>query len=171
MAATHRYRSVADVDPAQTSVDVMTPPAGSDGCDDRPLVLWVHGGGWTEGDKSEFMADKVRLFNDAGYVFASTNYRLTDPTLEPPQPQHPVHDEDVAAALAWLVDHAPELGIDAERVAVLGHSAGGGITAAVSTDERFLAAHDLSLDTITCAGSMDGEGYDVTAGATTAPEG
>jgi arylformamidase len=54
---------------------------------------------------------------------------------------------------------------------VLGHSAGGGITAAIAVDATFLGAHDLPLETIRCAGSMDGEGYDVTAGATTAPEG
>lgn len=130
----------------------------------------MHGGGWTSGDKSEYMPDKVRLFNDAGFVFASINYRLTDPTLTPPQPQYPVHDDDAASAVAWLVHRADELGIDASRVAVLGHSAGGGITAAITTDERHLESHQLPLDTVTCAGSMDGEGYDVVAGATTAPE-
>jgi acetyl esterase/lipase len=116
------------------------------------------------------MADKVALFNGAGFVFASTNYRLTDTTLSPPSPQYPVHDEDVAAALAWLIQNASALGVDPDHVAVLGHSAGGGIAAAVTTDERYLGAHGLPLSSIACAGSMDGEGYDVTAGATTAPE-
>lgn len=168
---TYPYATAAGIDPDRTSVDVYTPSLGDDACSDRPLVVWVHGGGWTEGDKSEYMTDKVPLFTGAGYVFASVNYRLTDPTTTPPSPQHPVHDADVAAAIAWLVDHAAELGIDASRIAVLGHSAGGGITAAVAVDGRYLAEHQLPLDTITCAGSMDGEGYDVTAGATTAPEG
>lgn len=169
-SGTFEYVTLPGVAPALTSVDVYTPPDGDDGCKDRPLVLWVHGGGWTGGDKSEYTDDKVRLFNDAGYVFASTNYRVTDATLTPPQPQHPVHDQDVATSVAWLVEHAGELGIDPDRVAVLGHSAGGGITAAVATDERYLGAHDRPLSTIRCAGSMDGEGYDVVAGATTAPE-
>jgi acetyl esterase/lipase len=172
-SGTFAYASPPDTDPNQTSLDVSTPAPsdGDDGCAGRPLVVWVHGGGWTSGDKGEYMTDKVTLFNGAGYVFASINYRLTDPALWPPSPQYPVHDADSAAAVAWLVDHADQLGIDPDRVAVLGHSAGGGITAAIATDERFLAAHDLPLTTITCAGSMDGEGYDVTAGATTAPEG
>ena len=132
-------------------------------------MVWVHGGGWAGGDKSEFMEDKIPLFNGAGFVFASVNYRLTDESLNPPGPQYPVHNQDTADAVAWLIEHADQLGVDPSRVAVLGHSAGGGITAAITTDEQYLGRHGLPLDTVRCAGSMDGEGYDVTAGATTAP--
>ena len=166
---TFTYSALPEVDPNLTSLDVYTPPATDGACADRPLVVWVHGGGWAGGDKSEFMEDKIPLFNGAGFVFASVNYRLTDDSLTPPSPQFPVHDDDTADAVAWLVDHASQLGVDPSRVAVLGHSAGGGITAAITTDEQYLGRHGLPLDTIRCAGSMDGEGYDVTAGATTAP--
>jgi acetyl esterase/lipase len=169
-SATFPYASAAGVDPTLLSVDVYTPSPDDDECSGRPLVVWIHGGGWTSGDKSEHMTDKVRLFNDAGFVFASVNYRLTDPTLAPPSPQHPTHDQDAAGAVAWLVANGERLGVDTTRVAVLGHSAGGGITAAITTDERYLGAHGLPLDAVTCAGSMDGEGYDVTAGATAAPD-
>ena len=170
---TFAYGTVPGVDPNLTSVDVYTPPPAADGgaCTDRPLVIWVHGGGWAGGDKAEFMEDKVPLFNGAGFVFASVNYRITDDSLSPPSPQYPVHDDDTADAVAWLVDHAAQVGADPERVAVLGHSAGGGITAAITTDEQYLGRHGLPLDTVRCAASMDGEGYDVTAGATTAPVG
>ena len=85
---TFAYRTVPGVDPNLTSVDVYTPlAADGGGCTDRPLVVWVHGGGWAGGDKSEFMDDKVPLFNGAGFVFASVNYRITehlaDPTIAP----------------------------------------------------------------------------------------
>ena len=63
----------------------------------------------------------------------------------------------------------PDRSRSGAQIAVLGHSAGGGITAAISADERYLGRLSLPLDTIRCAGSMDGEGYDVTAGATTSP--
>ena len=169
-SATFPYASIPGVEPNLLGIDVYTPSAGNGDCSDRPLVVWIHGGGWTSGDKADYMADKVRLFNDAGYVFASINYRLTDPSLTPPSPQYPVHDEDAAAAVAWLITHSNGLGVDSARVAVLGHSAGGGITAAITTDERYLGAHGVPLSAISCAGSMDGEGYDVTAGATTAPD-
>ncbi|UDY37548.1 alpha/beta hydrolase [Dermatobacter hominis] len=165
-AATERYAELPGVPAELTSLDVHRPAAVDGVCSDRPLVVWVHGGGWTGGDKSDHIDDKVRLFTGAGFVFASVNYRLTDPATLPPAPQFPVHDADVAAAIGWLIDHARELGTDRARVAVLGHSAGGGIVAAVATDPRFLGAHDLGLDALRCAGSIDGEGYDITAGAT-----
>ncbi len=169
-SGTYRYETVQGVDPNLTSVDIYTPPADAHGkCADRPLVVWIHGGGWAGGDKSEYMADKVKLFNNAGYVFASLNYRLTNKSLTPPAPQYPVHNRDAAAAVAWLANHGSEIGVDTGKIGVLGHSAGGGITAALSTDQRYLGAHGLPLSTIRCAGSMDGEGYDVTAGATTSP--
>jgi acetyl esterase/lipase len=132
-------------------------------------VVWVHGGGWTGGDKSEYMDDKIRLFNDAGWVFATVNYRLTDKTATPPAPNWPVHDADTADAVSWLLDHAAEIGADGERVAVLGHSAGGGITSAIATDPQYLGRQGHTLDDIDCAASMDGEGYDIVAGATTTP--
>jgi acetyl esterase/lipase len=167
--ATVAYASHPGVDPDLTSIDVYTPPATADGCSSRPMVVWVHGGGWTSGDKAELMADKVALFNGAGFVFASLNYRLTDKTLPSPSPQHPVHDQDTADAVAWLVQHAGEVGGDPRHVALIGHSAGGGIVAAVTTDERYLGRHQVPLSAIACAGSMDGEGYDIVAGATTSP--
>ena len=166
---TFAYAAHPDVDPNLTSLDVYAPPAGPQGCGDRPMVVWVHGGGWTSGDKSEYMTDKVRLFNDAGYVFASVNYRLTDRALPEPGPRYPVHDDDVADALGWLIHHAPELGGNPGHLAVLGHSAGGGIVAAVATDDRYLARSGEPLSAVSCVAALDGEGFDVTAGATTTP--
>jgi acetyl esterase/lipase len=165
---TVQYATYPGVDPNQNSLDVYMPPAGDRGCLDRPIVVWVHGGGWAGGDKTDYMTDKVHLFNGAGYVFASVNYRLTNKEAVPPSPQYPVHNQDTADAIAWLIHHAKEIGGDAHHVAVFGHSAGGGIVAAITTDGQFLGKSGLNLDAITCAGSMDGEGYDVTAGATTA---
>ena len=166
---TFAYASHPGVDPNLTSLDVYAPVAGEGGCRDRPIVVWVHGGGWTSGDKREYMTDKVKLFNDAGYVFASVNYRLTDRALPQPAPQFPVHDDDVADGLAWLIQHASQLSGNPELVAVLGHSAGGGIVAAIATDGRYLDRSGLPLTALRCVGSLDGEGYDVTAGATTSP--
>jgi len=163
---TVQYSQIPGVDANLTSLDVYTPSAEAGTCEDRPLVVWIHGGGWHEGDRSEYMDDKIALFNGAGFVFATINYRLTDTTAIPVGPQYPVHNQDSADAVAWLVAHAAEFGIDPTRIAVLGHSAGGGITAAISTDEQFLGRNGLPLTTIRCAASMDGEGYDVVAGAT-----
>ena len=165
--ATKRYAVHEGVDANLNSLDIYLPPAGADDdCTGRPLVVWVHGGGWHEGDKTDDISDKVRLFTGAGYAFASVNYRLTDVALEPPAPQYPVHDQDTADSVAWLVAHADALGVDAHLIALLGHSAGGGIVAAITTDDRYLGAGGLGLDAVRCAGSIDGEGYDVVVGAT-----
>ena len=163
---TQRYATHEGVDANLNSLDVYRPPADDDGCSDRPLVVWVHGGSWKGGDKQDDIASKVAVFTGAGYAVASVNYRLTDDTVEPPTPQYPVHDVDAADAIAWLVAHAPEVGVDVDRIAVLGYSAGGGIVGAIATDESYLGAHDLKLDAIRCAGSIDGEGFDVPYGAT-----
>src|SRR5690242_12810872 len=53
---TFPYATYPGVDPNLTSLDVYVPPADGDGaCRARPLVIWVHGGGWTGGDKAEHM--------------------------------------------------------------------------------------------------------------------
>jgi acetyl esterase/lipase len=163
---TQQYAVYEGVDANLNSLDVWRPPAGKDGCSNRPLVVWIHGGGWTGGDKVDYIPDKVRLFTEAGYVFASVNYRLTDVALDPPKPAYPVHNKDAADAIAWLVAHGPELGVDLSRIAVLGYSAGGGILGAITTDASYLGAHGLKLDSIRCAADIDGEGFDVPYGAT-----
>lgn len=83
-----------------------------------PLVMWIHGGGWKSGDKSNVFKPLLDLA-PKGYAVASINYRLKDLTI------HPKNIHDCKGALRWLRAHAPEYGIDPERVAVGGSSAGG----------------------------------------------
>jgi len=86
---TVQYASHPGVDPNLNTLDLYLPSVGEP-CSARPIVIWIHGGGWEGGDKAEFMENKVPLFNGAGYVFASINSRLSDST----KPDHllwPVH--------------------------------------------------------------------------------
>ena len=48
-SATFSYASLPGVDPNLLSLDVYTPPDDGSGCGDRPMVVWIHGGGWTSG--------------------------------------------------------------------------------------------------------------------------
>ncbi len=144
-------------------LDVYPPPSNTD-CS-APGMLWVHGGGWQRGDKSNGMKDKRAWTADLGYVLVSVNYRLTDPS-DPETIRYPAHNEDVAAAVAFVVEHADDYGVDANRIAIMGHSAGAGIVAAVAADERYLGAHDLGLATLSCAAPLDTEGFDVAAAIT-----
>jgi acetyl esterase/lipase len=150
---------VTDAHPEQR-LDLYLPP--STGCDPVPLVVWVHGGGWRIGDKANAIDTKVRQWNDAGWAVASVNYRLTD--VQAPAADRvmaPSHDEDLAAALAWLHAESEALGIDPERVALVGHSAGAGIAAAVTVDPTYLGAHGLDPSTIACVAPLDTEGFDI----------
>lgn len=111
---------------------------GGDGTEKRkrPVVLFIHGGGWRQGDKSNVRA-QPEGFVSRGYLFASANYRL-DPPVTPRD-----QGADVAAAVAWLHAHAADHGGDGDTIFLIGHSAGAHLAALVGTDRRLLAAHRL----------------------------
>lgn len=121
-----------------------------------PLFIFIHGGGWSFGDKriAGHMAVHARA---QGWAFASLNYRLV-PGANPEQ-----QAEDVAAAIARLVRDADELEIDPGRIILSGHSAGAHLAALVGTDPRYLAAHRLPISILKGVVLFDGAGYDVPA--------
>ena len=129
------YKTVPGVDANLLSLDIY-PPTPACGV---PVVMWVHGGGYSVGDKKNQVADKVRLFNEHGWMFVSVNYRLTRPG-EAKSAQYPDHYEDVAAAVAWVNANIAEYGGDPSEIALLGHSAGADIVANVVTNPTYLAA-------------------------------
>jgi len=89
-----------------------------------PLVVYIHGGAFRAGDKG----DQPPLeYLSLGYALASINYRLSQHALFPAQ------IEDCRAAVRWLRAHADEYGLDPERFAVGGASAGGHLAAMVGT--------------------------------------
>jgi acetyl esterase/lipase len=154
-----RYADSAGVDPAVQSLDLYLP----EGCEDAPVVVWVHGGAFAHGDKRHRVADKVDWFTGRGWAFASLNYRLVDDRRSGPDgAMYPRAEQDVADAVGWLVDHAGELAIDPGRVALLGHSAGAFLVAIVGTDPQFLDAAGVGLDGVACVAPLDGT-YDVRA--------
>ncbi len=155
------YRHVAGVPADATSLDVYPLTRGCN----APVVVWVHGGAYRIGDKSNRVAPKVRWARMHDWVFVSVNYRLSDPA-DSSGAHFPDHYEDVAAAIAWVHAHVAAFGGDAGRIAVLGHSAGADIVANVLVDPTYLRADGLELDTIACGGPLDTEGFDkVRAGA------
>jgi acetyl esterase len=89
-------------------------------------VYSVHGGGFIAGDLETEHALNVRLARELGVVVVAVNYRLA------PETPFPGPLEDVYAGLVWTSDHAGELGIDRERIAIHGASAGGGLCAALA---------------------------------------
>jgi arylformamidase len=144
------YRNLPYAQPAneRQMVDVYTQA----GAKNRPVVFWIHGGGWQRGDKGEMHA-KPQAFVDKGFVFATTNYRFIP---------H-VKMQDLAAAVArsirWVHDHAAEYGGDPETMVVMGWSAGGQLAALVCTDEKYLKAVGLALANIRGCVPVDGDTF------------
>ncbi|ATC64194.1 hypothetical protein CMV30_09635 [Nibricoccus aquaticus] len=93
-----------------------------------PCVIVVHGGGWDSGDRTQLAGWNAWLAG-RGFAVAAVSYRLA--------PAHvwPAQRDDVRTAVAYLKSHAAELGVDAERLVLLGRSAGGQIAEAVAYDE------------------------------------
>jgi len=97
------------------------------GLENRPLIVYFHGGGWTIGDLDT--CDSVCRFLAANTPAAvlSIGYRLA------PEHPFPAAVEDALAAYRWAVDNShSRLGVDPRRIAVAGDSAGGNLAAAVS---------------------------------------
>lgn len=114
-------------------------PAMPAGAPARPLVVWVHGGGWEGGSKQRCPA---RPLVARGYVVASLGYRLSQ------QAVYPAQIEDCKAAVRWLRANAKDYGIDPERVGAWGESAGGHLVALLGTtgqDRRFDVGEHLDL--------------------------
>ena len=83
-----------------------------------PLLVWIHGGGWTKGSKSQINPTFIRLTAE-GYAAASIDYRLDGLITHPNQ----IHD--CKAAIRWLRVNADKYGYDVTRIGVGGGSAGG----------------------------------------------
>jgi len=95
----------------------------TDGATPGPAVLFFHGGGYIFGHIDLFDGPVSRYVSASGVPMLSVEYRRA------PEHPYPTPLEDAYAALRWLNEHASELGVDPERVGVMGDSAGGGAAA------------------------------------------
>ncbi|MEM1366806.1 MAG: alpha/beta hydrolase [Cyanobacteria bacterium P01_H01_bin.15] len=88
------------------------------------LLVFIHGGGWFEGSKSNCPGLQVAL---EGYALACVNYRLSDEALFPAQLT------DLKLAIRWLRAEAETYGYEAAKIGVFGHSAGGHLSTLLGT--------------------------------------
>ena len=115
-----------------TKMDLYLPEDGQTG---RPAVVFVHGGGWRGGDRAYHHEDALRLAR-SGWVTATLSYRLA------PEHRFPAAYQDVHCSLSFLRANADELGIDPDRIALAGMSAGAHLVSLVG-----VAANDPSIAT------------------------
>jgi arylformamidase len=145
-------RDIAYAEPKteRRTLDLHAPASGSE----HPVVVWIHGGGWRQGDKRG-VQQKAQAFVDKGFVFVSINYRFV--------PQVTVQEmtRDVAKAIRWVRDHAKENGGNPNSIFVMGHSAGAHLAALVCTDDRYLQAEGLPLSIIKGCVPVDTAAYDI----------
>ena len=101
-------------------LDVYKPKGDVTGA---PVLLQVHGGGWTIGNKDQQGLPLMRHMASRGWVCVAVNYRLS------PRNAFPAHLVDVKRGIAWIREHGQEYGADPSFIAITGGSAGGHLTA------------------------------------------
>ena len=122
----------ADADQSELDIamDIYTPPAASPpaGFSGRPVIIRIHGGGFKCGNKN-YKGAETTSYAQAGYVGVSINYRLTPDNAADPQLRaaaQAMATIDLQDAIRYLRAHAADYGIDPNRIATIGGSAGGG---------------------------------------------
>ncbi|NQZ14639.1 MAG: alpha/beta hydrolase [Alphaproteobacteria bacterium] len=112
---------------------------------DTPVIIYVHGGGWHIGSKNN-VGHKAEAFTKEGYVFVSVEYPLLpDSTVE-------LQAESIAQAVAFVKDKSTSKA----PLYLMGHSAGGHLSALVATNPAYLSLFDLTPDVISAVIHVDG---------------
>jgi len=130
----------------------------------KPVIVWIHGGGWCIGDKANQMENKKQLFASLGYILVSVNYRLSPFPYQinnQGRIKFPVHNVDIADAIKWITDHITTYGGDTNQIVLLGHSAGAHLVALTGTNQNFLQQAGVQIEHIKGIACIDTRMYDV----------
>ncbi len=132
----HRDLVYAYSEGRELHLDVFQ-PRGAAG--DLPALLFIHGGGWSSGDRSMEVPLALKLAG-GGFVTATVEYRLS------PEARYPAAVRDLKSAVRWLRAHASTYHIDTSRIGACGGSSGGHLAAflgATNGDRRYDAGDNL----------------------------
>jgi acetyl esterase/lipase len=129
------YYSGDGADKYRHRLDLYVPK----GKKDVPVMVFVHGGGFTVGIKDQY-GFVGEVLASRGIATAVISYRLS------PKASYPGHVQDVARAFAWVRAHAAEYGGKADKIFVSGHSAGATLVAMLGADPAYLKEVGESLD-------------------------
>lgn len=139
----------AGTDNSKQQLDLYLPKKRKD---DKPVpvVVFIHGGGWSGGDRKAYIAAAAGLAAGGKYAAISVGYRLSGEKTWPAQ----IHD--CKAAIRWIRAHAKELNIDADKIGATGSSAGGhlvtllGLTAGNKELEGEVGENSGTSSAVTC---------------------
>lgn len=139
-------------DQSLQSLDIYSPTTGKN----LPVVVFVHGGGWTTGDKKN-RSHRVKkdFFVKNNIVFVSINYRMA------PNYNFPAYPQDVATSTSFVINNIQRFGGNPRNIFMMGHSAGAHLAALVSTDDQYLKQNRKSLGNIRGVILLDGAAYDI----------
>ena len=147
----HATRDVV-FNPAMTPrLDVYSPASG----DKHPVLIFVHGGGWKDFDKTLFASVAQKMLPE-NLVVVIPDYTLY------PDGDYRLMAREVAAVIAWTLDHIASYGGDPQRVVVAGHSAGAHLITLATLDPSYLAEFGHRSDDLCGLVGMSGV-YDINA--------
>ncbi len=108
-----------------------------------PTLIFIHGGAWRKGKRSDYLPYLLD-YAEKGYITATVSYRLTK------QAPYPAAAQDVSCGIKWIKANADQYGIDPDRIALIGGSAGGHLALLIGyggENPLFNEACDLEVDT------------------------
>ncbi len=119
-----------------------------------PVLIFVHGGEWSRGDKLE-VSTKPKFLNEHSVVFVSIDYRLS------PKDPHPAQINDVADAIGWLHAHVKDSGGDPSKMVLMGYSAGCHLVTLAALDPAPLTRAGLKPSDLRGVVAWSGAMYDL----------
>ncbi len=159
----------AVVEGVSLKLDAMVPKSKGP----HPAIVYVHGGGFTGGDKKDYDRSATTPLIEKGFGVISVNYRLA------PKYPFPAATDDVESALHYIKTHSQDLNIDPDRLVLMGASAGGHLVSFVGVKHRpenrvaavvsFFGEHDIVARTAENPCIMDGKIVPVSHGGCLSP--